>query len=116
MARPSDPDPDILTTNWTFVVTGAPPSACTFGATNTLAPTVLCTDNAIGRRDAERLRRGPPAGAQRGHGHGRQRALRRWAPVTVTASPVSLSTPVNVSVPFTDAGTSDTHTGDDRLG
>ena len=42
----TDPDPDVLTTNWTFVVTGAPPSACTFGATTTLAPTVLCTDNA----------------------------------------------------------------------
>jgi PKD repeat protein len=106
----TDPDPDVLTTNWTFVVTGAPPSACTFGATNTLAPTVLCTDNAS-------------VAATLAVSDGVHPAVLSVATLTVgnvapslsgftvTASPVGVGSTVNASVSFSDAGTSDTHTG-----
>jgi hypothetical protein len=105
----SDPDPDVLTTNWTFVVTGAPPSACTFGATTTLAPTVLCTDNAsvaatLSVSDGVH----PPVLSTATVIVGN--VAPSLGTLSITASPVPLSTPINVSVPFSDAGTSDSHT------
>ena len=105
----SDPDPDTLTTNWTFVVTGAPPSDCTFGATNTLAPTVLCTDNAtitatLSVSDGVNTPTLDVATIYVGN------VAPTMGTVTVPGSPVSLPTLVSASVPFSDAGTSDTHT------
>jgi hypothetical protein len=106
----TDPDPDVLTTNWTFVVTGAPPSACTFGAVNTLAPTVLCTDNAsvaatLAVSDGVNAPVLSVATLTVGN------VAPSLGSLSVTASPVGVGSTVNASVPFSDAGSSDTHTG-----
>jgi PKD repeat protein len=104
----TDPDPDVLTTSWSFVVTGAPPSACTFGATNTLTPTILCTDNAS-------------IAATLSVSDGVHSPVTSVATLTVgnvaptvgalvaTPSIQAVGASVSVSAGFTDVGTNDTH-------
>ena len=105
----ADVDSDALTTTWTFAVAGAPPSVCSFGATTTLAPTVLCTDNAMVTATLT-VSDGanPPVVSVATVSVGN--VAPTLGAISTTASPVGLTTPVNVSVPFGDVGTSDTHT------
>ena len=108
-ASASDADADVLSTTWSFSVAGPPPSVCTFGQTSTLAPTVLCTDDAV-------------ITATLTVSDGVNAAVIRTATVTVgnvapsvgavttSASPVAVGASVSASLSFSDEEVGDTHT------
>jgi hypothetical protein len=106
----SDPEHDPLTTNWTITPTAQDPgTTCTSTSAATLTPTVTCDDDAV-------------LSAQLAANDGVNPStlanttitITNSAPVigtvTATAGPVPVGGTVNVSAPFTDAGTHDTHT------
>jgi PKD domain len=106
----SDPEAQPLTTTWTITPTASDPgTTCGSTGISTLTPTVTCNDNAV-------------LSAQLAANDGVNPStlaattitINNTAPVigTVTAptGPVPVGGTVNVSAPFSDAGTHDTHT------
>ncbi|MGZ6972458.1 MAG: PKD domain-containing protein [Acidimicrobiia bacterium] len=105
----TDSDGDPLTRAWTFTWTGDPGTTCSATNTTTLAPTVTCNDDALVTarltvNDGVNTAVVSTASVTIGNG----------APVLgtigVPTAPVALATAVNVTAPFTDPGTNDTHT------
>lgn len=105
----TDPDGDPLDVAWTFASTGSPGTVCTAIGTATATPSVTCNDDATVTAtltvsdglnsavvDTAVLvvsNANPTIGA-----------------VTVPAGTVGVGAPVNISAPFADLGTNDTHT------
>jgi PKD repeat protein len=105
-----DPDGDPLTTTWTFTPTGIDPGTqCSSTGAATLAPTVTCDDDAV-------------VNAQLSVSDGTNPPVisattvmvNNVAPVlgmvTGPTGPTATGANVNVSAPFSDVGTHDTHT------
>lgn len=101
-----DVDGDPLTYSWSFSAT---PAVCSYGATNSLAPTVLCTDDAVVNGTLS-VSDGVNAPVTSNATVTVGNVAPSLGTVTTTASPVAVNGPVTASVPFNDAGTSDTHT------
>ena len=109
-ATASDPDSDPIVTSWSFQTTASRPgTVCTPGATNTLSPTISCNDDAVVTATLSVTDPFHPAVTSSA-----QITIGNAAPVvgTLTAptGQIPLATTVNISAPFTDAGTNDTHT------
>ena len=111
-----DAENDFLTYAWAFTVTNAKPgTACTPAAVNTLTPTVTCTDDAVLTAQLSvKDPYNPPIVSTA------QVTVNNVAPtlnpLTVPTGQVSMSSPINLSTSFSDAGTHDTHTVDINWG
>jgi len=104
----TDPESELLTTNWSFAVTSASPgTVCTPTNTNTLTPTISCNDNAVVTASMSVKDPYNPAVVSSA-----VVTIGNVAPALapLVASAVGTSTPATVHSTFTDVGTNDTHT------
>jgi|GEM_PF-1125382 hypothetical protein len=105
----SDPDGNALTKSWAFSWTGSAGTSCSATGTTTLTPTVTCNDNALVTATLS-VNDGVNASVTSVANVTVGNVAPHLGTLVVPGSAVALGSSVPVSVPFTDAGTHDTHT------
>ncbi|MGZ6955337.1 MAG: PKD domain-containing protein [Acidimicrobiia bacterium] len=104
-----DPDHDALTPSWSLTHTGAPGTTCSMTNSGTFTPSISCTDDALVTATLS-----VTDGVNTPVTTSAQVSIGNVAPslgtLAVPTTAIALGSSASVSLPFTDAGTHDTHT------